>query len=498
MKLVQERKALNVILFVSLLWSPSLFMSCEDDVDKIKNSDEIVTNLTYPIVDTKQGFCYDNYSQIAGPAEGESFYGQDAQYTGMQPSYTDNGDSTITDNVTGLIWTQNVSTYSMPWSEASKYCESLTTGGYSDWRLPTIKELWSIRDFSQGWPWLDTDYFHLVGDGSDPRQQHSWSSNRYLVESEYQNEQVVGDPAFIVNDWTGHIKAMSGNRFVRAVRGNTSYGINDFVDNGDATVSDKATGLMWSQNDNGEALNWEAALAYAENATLAGYDDWRLPNAKELQSIADYSGVFPAINTSVFNLTQLTNIKGQVDYPFYWTSTSNPYIEALHQEDGSVSTFVPGYTYAWMLAAGYCTDPAGYDLHGSGALVFDTKAENVSDGSGIEVFYHYVRLVRGGNVTKTPNGDPSCVNDDRVVSFPEGDVSNGSQGPGQGQGAPDFTPGVTYLQTINITVTAEQLVDLIAGPPAPTASELVANFKASDLVLTEAQAQALLDILNLQ
>ena len=125
---------------------------------------------------------------------------------------------------------------------------------------------------------------------------------------------------------------MSGSRFVRAVRGNTSYGINDFVVNDDATVSDNATGLIWSQDDNGEAINWEAALAYAERATTAGYDDWRLPNAKELQSIADYSGIFPAINTSVFNLTELTNIKGQTDYPFYWTSTFNPCIETFHAE----------------------------------------------------------------------------------------------------------------------------------------------------------------------
>ena len=115
-------------------------------------------------------------------------------------------------------------------------------------------------------------------------------------------------PHWIVNDWTGHIKAMSGNRFVRAVRGDTSYGINDFVDNGDGTVTDNATGLMWSQDDNGEAINWEDALAYAEDATIAGYDDWRLPNVKELQSIADYSGVFPAMDTSVFNLTEVTNV----------------------------------------------------------------------------------------------------------------------------------------------------------------------------------------------
>ena len=347
------------------------------------------SNLSFPIVDTRQGTCYNNSELIDCTVTGEAFFGQDAQYTGNEPSYSDNSDGTITDNVTGLVWTQDLSDGSMPWSDASAYCESLEVGSITDWRLPNIKELWSIRDFSTGWPWVDTDYFYLVGDGSDQRQHHSWSSNLYLVESEYQNEQVQGDPAFIVNDWTGHIKAMSGNRFVRCVSGD-EYGINDFVDNGDGTVSDNATGLMWSQDDSGEGMDWEAALAYAEAATTAGYDDWRLPNAKELQSIADYSGVFPAMDTSVFNLTELTNIKGQTDYPFYWSSTSNP-VEGSDGEEENSSV------YAWVLAAGYNTDPDGYDLHGAGSIVFTPKTEEYFTELDPEIHrYNYVRLVRGG------------------------------------------------------------------------------------------------------
>jgi len=500
-------KAFKVIQMITLIYSAVLFAGC-------KSNTEVATKLSYPIVETNQGFCYDNYNQIDGPAEGEAFYGQDAQYTGTAPSYTDNGDGTISDNVTGLMWTQEISTFSMPWSDASKYCDTLTTGGYTDWRLPSVKELWSIRDFAQGWPWVNTNYFHLVGDGSEQAQHHSWTSNRYLVKSEYQNDQVKGESAFIVNDWTGHIKAMSGSRFVRAVRGNKEYGINKFVDNGDSTITDQATGLMWSQNDNGEALNWQDALAYAENATIAGYDDWRLPNAKELQSIADYSGVFPAIDTTMFNLTKLTNKMGQTDYPYYWSSTSNPYIKAYHKEakdNDATDDFVPGYTYAWMFSAGYCTDRDGYDLHGAGAVVFDTKAEDVSDGSGIEMFYHYVRLVRGGNVTKTPTGDPNCINTNRIDSFPDGITpfrrrgghgnmkgNGGEHGGRQGaQRGPDFTPGVKYLATIGITVKAEELVAIIAGPPAPSKSEVVANFAKKNITITKEQAQALLDTLKL-
>ena len=145
-----------------------------------------------------------------------------------------------------------------------------------------------------------------------------------------------------------------------------------------------------------------------------------------------------------------------------------------------------------MLAAGYNTDPEGSDLHGAGSVVFTPKSEANFSDQDLEIHrYNYVRLVRSGNVTKTPSGDPSCINLNRVVSFPDGIVDNG------GGGTPDFSSGVNYLATIGITVTAENLATIIGGPPAPTASQLVANFAASNIVITEAQAQALLDILNL-
>ena len=440
-------------------------------------------SLTYPIVDSGQGTCYDTSESIDCPAEGEAFYGQDAQYTGNTPSYTDNGDGTVTDNVTSLVWTQELSEASMPWSDASGYCESLEIGSSTDWRLPNIKELWSIRDFSAGWPWVDTDYFYLVGDGSDQRQQHSWSSNLYLVESEYQNEQVQGDPAFIVNDWTGHIKAMSGSRFVRCVSGD-EYGINDFFDNGDGTVSDNATGLMWSQDDSGEGMDWEAALAYAEAATTAGYDDWRLPNAKELQSIADYSGVLPAIDTSVFNLTVLTNIKGQTDYPFYWSSTSNP----VEGSDGAVDN---GSVYAWVLAAGYNTDPDGYDLHGAGSVVFTPKSEENFSELDPEIHrYNYVRLVHGGDVVETPDGDPTAYRTDRVVVFPDGDTGNGGGGvdgqngtPNDQQSGPDLAAAA-----VKLGITEEELTAALGGPPPNFAAA------AQTLGITEAELMEALGI----
>ena len=80
--------------------------------------------------------------------------------------------------------------------------------------------------------------------------------------------------AFGVNHVTGHIKAYAaegmgpaGGKKVRAVRGD-SYGINEFVNNGNGTITDNSTGLMWTQTDNGEGIDWAHALTYAESSGL--------------------------------------------------------------------------------------------------------------------------------------------------------------------------------------------------------------------------------------
>jgi hypothetical protein len=59
------------------------------------------------VVDTGQEKCYDNSREIICPEPGEAFYGQDAQNQGIQPAYQDNGDGTVTDLNTGLLWQQD-------------------------------------------------------------------------------------------------------------------------------------------------------------------------------------------------------------------------------------------------------------------------------------------------------------------------------------------------------------------------------------------------------
>ncbi len=105
------------------------------------------------------------------------------------------------------------------------------------------------------------------------------------------NETIFG-----VNFADGRIKGYpiqsrrgEGRFFVLLVRGNPDYGVNRFVDNGDGTITDHATGLTWTQTDSQHGMNWLEALEYAESLDYAGHGDWRLPNAKELQSIVDYT-----------------------------------------------------------------------------------------------------------------------------------------------------------------------------------------------------------------
>jgi len=180
------------------------------------------------------------------------------------------------------------------------------------------------------------------------------------------------------------------------VRGNETYGINDLVDNGDGTITDNATGLMWMQNDNGEGLNWEEALNYAENLDYAGYSDWRLPNIKELQSIVDYAHSPETSGSAaidpLFNISEISNEAGETDYPYFWSSTTHAtWVEGQEGAGAAYISFgrAMGYMNSWV------------DVHGAGAQRSDPKTGDPADypnghgpqGDAIRI-NNYVRLVR--------------------------------------------------------------------------------------------------------
>lgn len=130
--------------------------------------------------------------EISPPAEGAPFFGQDAQFAGISFDLTDNGDGTVTDLSSGLMWEQKDSGRGMDWEDALAYAESVTTAGYDDRRLPNIKEPQSIvnyghspsaSDAANSGPAIDTDYFEITGLAAgttnyDPDYGYFWSSTR--------------------------------------------------------------------------------------------------------------------------------------------------------------------------------------------------------------------------------------------------------------------------------------------------------------------------------
>ncbi len=182
------------------------------------------------------------------------------------------------------------------------------------------------------------------------------------------------------------------------MRGNPGYGVNDFVDNGDGTITDDATGLMWFKSDSGVGMVWEDALAWVQQKNkehYLGYNDWRLPNAKELQSIVDYTQSPQRTNTAaiapIFEISSVTDERGETNYPFYWTSTTH----VSQTREGATAVYL-----AFGEALGYWMN-SWMDVHGAGAQRSDPKSGDPADypygrgpqGDAIRI-YSYVRCVR--------------------------------------------------------------------------------------------------------
>ena len=204
---------------------------------------------------------------------------------------------------------------------------------------------------------------------------------------------------FGVNFADGRIKGYPTSKEfeIKLVRGNQNYGINDFVDNGDGTISDNNTDLMWDATGSTSSMSWKDALAHAQQKNeenYLGYNDWRVPNAKELQSIVDYSRSPSYTNSAaiseLFTVPEITNEGGEVDYPWYWTSTTH--------YDGPMPN--KAVYVCFGRALGFW-EGEWQDVHGAGAQRSDPKVgdpANYPEGFGPQGdairIYNYVRLVR--------------------------------------------------------------------------------------------------------
>ncbi|MGB5444147.1 MAG: DUF1566 domain-containing protein [Psychromonas sp.] len=450
--------------------------SSSDDTD----SDDSSTTASYAIADSAQDTCYDNNEAIDCPASSnEDFYLQDAQViNGSAQSYTTNttadGDQTVSDNVTGIIWTQSpemngdgeiTSDDKMSSDDAVTYCNNLDYAGATDWQLPNIKQLYSLMNF-QGTdptsddltylhPFIDWDYFAFAY-GSTVGERII--DSQYATTSKFYNGEGT-EMMFGVNFADGRIKGYTESffgsdktYFVMCMRGETNYATNDFVDNGDHTITDNATGLMWAQSDSGSdydtdtgeiteadgfnyatgldwtqendddftllkdgtdlagAMLWEDAFTYVKTmneAKYLGYSDWRLPNIKELHSLVEYTEELEATDYAVINdlfyVTTITDENGEDDYGLYWSSTTHA-TDGVDSDDTDYNT-VYGNAASYVAfgkALGYDSDTGSWvDVHGAGAQRSDPKTwdgGDYSEGSGPQYdsirIYNYVRLVR--------------------------------------------------------------------------------------------------------
>ncbi|MGE5279247.1 MAG: DUF1566 domain-containing protein [Deltaproteobacteria bacterium] len=380
------------------------------------------------MVDTGQDACYGEAGPMPCPAPGTPFFGQDAQYDGAAPSYKDNGDGTVSDLNTGLMWSKAADATKVSLLEAQEIAKKMRLGGYDDWRVPNIKELYTLIDFrgctgfsggsmdavpDNAVPFINTDYFDFRYGPVEAGERYI--DAQWLSSTKYVSTTMDGDKTlFGVNFADGRIKGYgyaSTRRarrekkfYVRYVRG-PAYGANDFVDNGDGTVTDAATGLMWMKADAGRPMGWEEALAYAEDLRYAGHDDWRLPNAKELQYIVDYTRSPDATGSAaidpVFETTSIENEAGQKDYPYFWTSTTH--------QDGPQ----PGRSAAYVAFGRALGKMHGeiMDVHGAGAQRSDPKTGTpISRGPQGDMLRirNFVRCVRAGGVVPgkgAPSGD---------------------------------------------------------------------------------------------
>lgn len=389
----------------------------------------------YAIVDTAQTRCYDNGKEITPPASGQAFYGQDCQQRDRPPAYTVSADGlSVLDRNTGLTWQRSPDTNGdgsidrrdkMTVGQAEAYVAELNArkfGGHSDWRIPTIKELYSLilfsgtdpsgpnPDLARLTPFIDDRVFVFAyGDtlrGERPIDAQYLSSTRYTGRSARDLGKQFG-----VNFADGRIKGYDlatpeGSEktfYVKLVRGNPAYGHNDFRDNGNDTVTDRATGLMWARNDSGRGMTWQEALSWVQKMNSAahlGHRDWRLPGAKELQSLVDYTRSPDSSGTAaispLFESTRIRNEIGEPDYPAYWSATTHAGLMG-----GGSAVYV-----TFGRAAGWITLPGAggrrfVDVHGAGAQRSDPKIGNPADypygrgpqGDAVRI-YNFVRLVR--------------------------------------------------------------------------------------------------------
>ena len=286
---------------------------------------------------TNQDKCYDNSSLITCPSSPrDDFFGQDAQYAAAgycKPqsftllTFSDENEAVVFDNNTKLMWQHTPTIQWLLWGHAKGYCNSLTYGGYSDWRLPSPIEFHTISDINKYDPAFDTNYFPKLTPTTSILfpEDGILSSARFWTSQEDNSDPAKAKAYYIqYGDSSCFKETKTEKKYnVMCVRGNElpKPSFTTETINGDVVVTDSTTKLMWQKTTVNRS--WGGALNYCEKLKYAGHIDWRLPNRNELASLLNYdksSGPysdFPGIPSKGF-----------------WTS----------------STYTNGYGTAWLVS----------------------------------------------------------------------------------------------------------------------------------------------------
>ncbi len=273
------------------------------------------------------------------------------------PRFTDNGDGTITDNLTGLIWLADTTCIGQrKWFEAITAANALADGdcgltdgsAAGDWRMPNFVELMSpthvgVSDFIT---WLETfGFVNMTGHGfyssttkwPGPSSVYGYQFNHrfagsFLKSGNYQTWPVRGQATGPMKLWqtgvtlcydqVGNTLPCAGTGQDGDVQAGVAWPAPRFTDNGDGTVTDNLTDLIWLKNAGCFTdRDWSDALTDANNledgkcglTDNSSPGDWRLPNTWEITSLIDLSSRLPAGHP----FTDLPN-------QYHWTSTSWP------------------------------------------------------------------------------------------------------------------------------------------------------------------------------
>lgn len=262
----------------------------------------------------KSGSVGKHYSHSARCVRGKPPQKRDTKYT------RDAIESIVTDSINQLKWHDSSGDKDLleDWQGAVNYCENLTLGGITDWRLPTRNELLEIVDQAYN-PAINQVFENIASVKSSFSSRYYWSSsvdrkdNAWTVEfsdglAGGTNQALVPAGYAVLKEYFHHIRCIQGEKIEPKLT----------RDDSKQTVSMQRSSLMWQDNESIKK-NWKNALSYCNDLSLGGYADWRLPNKNELLSLVDYAETSPSINTIFKNIA--TPAYETASY-HYWTSST--------------------------------------------------------------------------------------------------------------------------------------------------------------------------------